>query len=94
MRDLGTADVDARLEELLIDGILYAFQEQVWLRARQPAQQAAPLLSLLLKTVEDGAVSMLFACERPTCTQMAPQQRLGMAEHYWVQPGLILIVHA
>ena len=23
--DLGTADVDARLEELLIDGILYAF---------------------------------------------------------------------
>lgn len=26
---LGTADVDARLEELLIDGILYAFQEQV-----------------------------------------------------------------
>ncbi len=27
--DLGTADVDARLEELLIDGILYAFQEQV-----------------------------------------------------------------
>lgn len=29
VRDLGTADVDARLEELLIDGILYAFQEQV-----------------------------------------------------------------
>ena len=29
--DLGTADVDARLEELLIDGILYAFQEQVHL---------------------------------------------------------------
>lgn len=26
---LGTADLDARLEELLIDGILYAFQEQV-----------------------------------------------------------------
>lgn len=26
---LGTADIDARLEELLIDGILYAFQEQV-----------------------------------------------------------------
>ena len=25
---LGTADVDARLEELLVDGILYAFQEQ------------------------------------------------------------------
>jgi hypothetical protein len=30
--DLGTADVDARLEELLIDGILYAFQEQVRLK--------------------------------------------------------------
>lgn len=29
VRDLGTADIDARLEELLIDGILYAFQEQV-----------------------------------------------------------------
>ena len=29
VHDLGTADVDARLEELLIDGILYAFQEQV-----------------------------------------------------------------
>lgn len=27
--DLGAADIDARLEELLIDGILYAFQEQV-----------------------------------------------------------------
>lgn len=26
---LGTADIDARLEESLIDGILYAFQEQV-----------------------------------------------------------------
>ena len=25
---LGTADIDARLEELLVDGILYAFQEQ------------------------------------------------------------------
>ena len=25
---LGTADVDARLEELLVDGILYSFQEQ------------------------------------------------------------------
>lgn len=29
IRDLGTAEIDARLEELLIDGILYAFQEQV-----------------------------------------------------------------
>jgi len=28
VQDLGTADIDARLEELLIDGILYAFQEQ------------------------------------------------------------------
>jgi splicing factor 3B subunit 1 len=26
---LGSADIDSRLEELLIDGILYAFQEQV-----------------------------------------------------------------
>ena len=33
--DLGTADVDARLEELLIDGILYAFQEQVWVALKQ-----------------------------------------------------------
>lgn len=29
VRNLGTADIDARLEELLIDGILYAYQEQV-----------------------------------------------------------------
>lgn len=29
VKDLGSADIDARLEELLIDGILYAFQEQV-----------------------------------------------------------------
>ena len=28
MNDLGATDVDARLEEQLIDGILYAFQEQ------------------------------------------------------------------
>jgi splicing factor 3B subunit 1 len=28
IESLGTADVDARLEELLVDGILYAFQEQ------------------------------------------------------------------
>ena len=36
IQDLGTADISARLEELLIDGILYAFQEQV----------SCPLLSL------------------------------------------------
>ncbi|CAI5930183.1 unnamed protein product [Closterium sp. NIES-64] len=29
LTNLGAADIDARLEELLIDGILYAFQEQV-----------------------------------------------------------------
>lgn len=29
--NLGAADIDARLEELLVDGILYAFQEQVGL---------------------------------------------------------------
>ena len=28
MSNLGSADVDSRLEEQLIDGILYAFQEQ------------------------------------------------------------------
>ena len=28
MSNLGAADVDSRLEEQLIDGILYAFQEQ------------------------------------------------------------------
>lgn len=28
MGNLGAADIDARLEEQLIDGILYAFQEQ------------------------------------------------------------------
>jgi hypothetical protein len=39
VRSLGAADIDARLEELLIDGILYAYQEQVgwqaaWLAGR------------------------------------------------------------
>jgi splicing factor 3B subunit 1 len=29
IKNLGAADVDARLEELLVDGILYAYQEQV-----------------------------------------------------------------
>lgn len=29
VRALGAADIDARLEELVIDGILYAYQEQV-----------------------------------------------------------------
>lgn len=36
MGNLGAADIDHKLEEQLIDGILYAFQEQtteVWLRA-------------------------------------------------------------
>lgn len=28
MSNLGSAEIDARLEEQLIDGILYAFQEQ------------------------------------------------------------------
>lgn len=28
MGNLGSADIDSRLEEQLIDGILYAFQEQ------------------------------------------------------------------
>ena len=28
VRSLGAGDVDARLEELLVDGILYAYQEQ------------------------------------------------------------------
>lgn len=28
MNNLGAADIDSRLEEQLIDGILYAFQEQ------------------------------------------------------------------
>jgi len=28
VQNQGTANIDARLEELLIDGILYAFQEQ------------------------------------------------------------------
>uniref|UniRef100_A0A3Q7H8E3 MI domain-containing protein n=1 Tax=Solanum lycopersicum TaxID=4081 RepID=A0A3Q7H8E3_SOLLC len=27
--NLGASDIDSRLEELLIDGILYAFQEQI-----------------------------------------------------------------
>ena len=40
VQDLGTADIDARLEELLIDGILYAFQEQVRVVAAMPMREA------------------------------------------------------
>ena len=29
VQNLGTADIDARMEEVLVDGILYCFQEQV-----------------------------------------------------------------
>lgn len=43
--NLGSSDIDARLEELLIDGILYAFQEQVCvlleLSMRRPHQRFA-----------------------------------------------------
>lgn len=39
---LGTADIDARLEELLIDGVLYAFQVGVMLSACQSAPVCAP----------------------------------------------------
>lgn len=44
VRDLGTADVDARLEELLIDGILYAFQEQV----RRFLRRSSPVSNICL----------------------------------------------
>lgn len=36
IQNLGAADVDSRLEEQLIDGILFAFQEQVCLRVCVP----------------------------------------------------------
>ena len=36
MGGLGAADIDSRLEEQLIDGILYAFQEQVHIILAQP----------------------------------------------------------
>lgn len=50
--DLGTADVDARLEELLIDGILYAFQEQV---GAQGSLLTAVLRFCVLYGLEDAA---------------------------------------
>jgi splicing factor 3B subunit 1 len=37
--NLGAADIDSRLEEQLIDGILFAFQEQT-------SEVSQPLLSL------------------------------------------------
>ena len=60
VRALGTADIDARLEELLIDGILYAYQEQVggcvgggWGRVGQrveclPAGRSCSLVAFLV----------------------------------------------
>jgi hypothetical protein len=44
--NLGAADIDARLEELLVDGILYAFQEQVrmarWWLCWRPVHAGLP----------------------------------------------------
>ena len=60
--DLGTADVDARLEELLIDGILYAFQEQV--RSEEDA-----LCCLVCRVFN---VSMGVECQTPCL--MLPQR--------------------
>ena len=47
IQDLGTADIDARLEELLIDGILYAFQEQAGHHSCTSASHSACCLGLL-----------------------------------------------
>ena len=57
--DLGTADVDARLEELLIDGILYAFQEQV---------RAQPCAAIFAKAGSMYAGRDTSAMKQLTCT--------------------------
>lgn len=44
--DLGTADIDGRLEELMIDGILYAFQEQVFFGLHSPDRAEVSMLML------------------------------------------------
>ena len=57
MSNLGAADIDSRLEEQLIDGILYAFQEQttevsvtVWVKERKRGEvKVLVLLSSSLK---------------------------------------------
>lgn len=43
--NLGASDVDARLEELLIDGVLYAFQEQVGSSLVHPDHKCIPVHS-------------------------------------------------
>lgn len=50
MGNLGASDIDSRLEEQLIDGILYAFQEQtqeVCISRTCPVYQKGPLKYLV-----------------------------------------------
>ena len=71
VRDLGTADIDARLEELLIDGILYAFQEQVWQIVPAPGCCTICKRPLLL------ASKRSITASRRTCSQLATTQSRG-----------------
>ena len=71
--DLGTADVDARLEELLIDGILYAFQEQVGGGVKQPCMMWQVKISAALRDM-----LQLEACLREKVLQ-----RHAYGLHLW-----------
>ncbi len=47
MCNLGASDIDSRLEEQLIDGILYAFQEQTNEVSSLPLSLIIPITSLI-----------------------------------------------
>jgi len=60
--NLGAADIDARLEELLVDGILYAFQEQV--RGCEGAQAAQQGTAVVAHKLMAGRA---IRCKSTTC---------------------------
>lgn len=59
MNNLGAADIDSRLEEQLIDGILYAFQEQTQEVSVIPLLQNASVSGIACSLIGGGSFSWL-----------------------------------
>lgn len=57
MGNLGSADIDSRLEEQLIDGILYAFQEQTQEVKTSTLDVPSLYVQLSTENVKCGAVN-------------------------------------
>jgi hypothetical protein len=62
---LGAGDIDARLEELLVDGILYAFQEQVRAALRCAVLRCVPVRAVALDAELRACARFVLVCARP-----------------------------